>query len=583
MARNVRLAFIFVIGLIVFLASLYHNLFREELSGDYLRLPPVDFRGQYDNTKTGVNYAIQEVPSPLTSRHVSPNSAIQEVPSPSRHQSSRHVSSVPDTISSVSILFPGWDVLVVVSPETPLPSGTGVDDYRCVFQNNDTSPARPGRRVTFNRRTFKCELPRRVRRLRPYLQPILTRSAEFPPERVSPAPQLHWWNFLVYESLSTENDVILFAKGLNNRQGVNRTPTDLRCVFGDDGVSTAVTTSIQEVFRCKRPEPTAVPSSSGTDENERIKISLEISEGEKRVLPSLAYHAPRRKLASQQPKSLICACTMVYNVAKFLREWVVYHSKIGVEKFILYDNDSDDDLEKVVEEMVREGYNVSTLFWIWPKTQEAGFSHCAIYAKDSCTWMMYIDVDEFVYSPLWLNSSQPSNQMLSYLLPVWNPDIGQVMMNCYEFGPSNQNSHPVLGVTQGYNCRKLGENRHKSIVLLEAIDDSLLNVIHHFQLKQGYRSKKFGTHKVAVNHYKYQAWPEFKAKFRRRVSAYVVDWTRSVNLMSKDRAPGLGSAPVEPQGWPQKFCEVYDDRLKDMSRRWFGFESPSGHQMAWQR
>ncbi|KAJ7005633.1 hypothetical protein NC653_005064 [Populus alba x Populus x berolinensis] len=73
---------------------------------------------------------------------------------------------------------------------------------------------------------------------------------------------------------------------------------------------------------------------------------------------------------------IVGACAMVFDVAKFLREWVVYHSKIGVEKFVLYDNDSDDDLMKVIKELNQEGYSIERSFWIWPKTQEAGrFSH----------------------------------------------------------------------------------------------------------------------------------------------------------------------------------------------------------------
>ena len=50
-----------------------------------------------------------------------------------------------------------------------------------------------------------------------------------------------------------------------------------------------------------------------------------------------------------------CACAMIFDVVKFLREWVVYHSKIGVEKFVLYDNDSDDDLMKVIKGLNQEG------------------------------------------------------------------------------------------------------------------------------------------------------------------------------------------------------------------------------------
>ncbi|KAL8253479.1 hypothetical protein R6Q59_037172 [Mikania micrantha] len=131
--------------------------------------------------------------------------------------------------------------------------------------------------------------------------------------------------------------------------------------------------------------------------------------------------------------------------------------------------------------------------------------------------MMFIDVDEFIYSPSW-TSSKPSKSLLQSLLPT-HP-YGQIIIRCYEFGPSKQKTHPLTGVTQ-----------------------------------DGYKSKKVNLGTAVVNHYKFQAWTEFKTKFRRRVSAYVVDWTRSVNLKSNDRAPGLGYHAVEPKGCQKlKLC-----------------------------
>nr|DAD41824.1 TPA_asm: hypothetical protein HUJ06_016147 [Nelumbo nucifera] len=500
-----------------------------------------------------------------------------------------------------AILMPDWEVLLVLSPLVNHLSSDTRDDYFCLFQNNAKTPAKPAGLLPFHHlKTFKCILPNSVRRLRPFYQPILTRSLKYWPGNDSESPELLRWNLITYESLSTEDDVILFVKGVNQRQGRNRSPSELRCVFGNDvtnGVRTEVTSSFQEVFRCRRPYEGPLIRLFPRSE-EKIKVTLEVGE-EKGVVPSVAYYQSTPQMLIGEEKSLLCACTMVYNVAKFLKEWVIYHSKLGVEKFILYDNGSDDGLEDVVEELVQEQYNVKTLFWPWSKTQEAGFSHCAVYAKDSCTWMMYVDVDEFVYSPSWLSSPYPSNQMLKSLLPstssspwssseVWidqlesDRRVGEIMIKCLEFGPSNQSSHPIQGVTQGYTCRTNGEQRHKSIVLLEAVDESLLNVIHHFQLKEGYRVKALTNEQGVVNHYKYQAWSEFKAKFRRRVSAYVVDWKQAMNPQSKDRTPGLGFAAIEPQGWANKFCEVNDSRLKMATERWFGFNSSTGYKMIWQ-
>ncbi|KAJ1397573.1 Glycosyltransferase family 92 [Sesbania bispinosa] len=523
------------------------------------------------------------------------------------HQT-RRVSSInfKDSLSTVSVLLPDWEILIIVSPNTPL---SFTDERHCLFPNSATSPARYSGVLPFtNRTTFKCDLPESVRRRRMFSQPVLVSGGTSENESAfqSPAPELMRWNFLVYESFSTEDDVVLFAKGVNHRQGYGRSTKELRCVFqigdGRDAVRNAVTSSVQEVFRCPHPDPSQLGLGS-----ERVGISIEII-GENIVVPSVAYYMPRSKpkpnavetriQAQAQPEYLLCACTMVYNVAKFLREWVMYHSEVGVGNFILYDNDSDDDLYEVIKELRAEGYNISTLLWIWPKTQEAGFSHSILYSKSKglCTWMMYVDVDEFVYSPSWGDVNENGDghglglghefpSLKSMLLREQGKGrVGQVSMRCLEFGPSGQKQHPVEGVTQGYTCRRRVEQRHKSVVLVDAVDRSLWNVIHHFQVneKEGFRSKQLRVEEGLVNHYKYQAWDEFKSKFRRRVSAYVVDWRQAVNPNSKDRTPGLGFEAIEPKDWTQRFCEVRDQRLKLLTQAWFGSSTPNGYRMAWQ-
>ncbi|CAK9313256.1 unnamed protein product [Citrullus colocynthis] len=497
----------------------------------------------------------------------------------------RHVSSILDPIPTVSVLLPDWEVLLISSIDTPLSSPDSLRDFLCLFQNNATSSANfSGILNSTGRLTFKCLMPESVRRLRPFFQPFLTKSPakEFSSSlSSSPSPELMRWTFFVYEAFATEDDVVLFVKGVNHRQGNNRPPTDLNCVFGDgdDAVRTAVTSSVQEVFRCRHPNLTT------REDHDKFKVTLEIldAKGKNILVPSVAYYTPRRSGGgSVEAQSMICACTMVYNVGKFLKEWVMYYSRIGVEKFILYDNGSNDEISAVVKGLKLEGYNIEIVFWIWPKTQEAGFSHSVEYSKKSCKWMMFVDIDEFVFSPSWLNSLKPSKNMVKSLLPAEENGIGMITIMCNDYGPSDRISHPLEGVTQGYNCRRKLEERHKSIVLLEAVDRSLLNVIHHFKLRKEFRSRQMRSEEAVVNHYKYQAWPEFRMKFRRRVSAYVVDWKDSANPTSKDRAPGLGNAAVEPPEWPRKFCEVRDDRLKLLTQRWFGFQTADGYRMAWQ-
>lgn len=121
----------------------------------------------------------------------------------------------------------------------------------------------------------------------------------------------------------------------------------------------------------------------------------------------------------------------------------------------------------------------------------------------------------------------------------------------------------------GYTCRMNTPERHKSIVRPEALNPSLINVVHHFHLKDGMRYVNMDRGVMVINHYKYQVWEVFKEKFYRRVATYVADWQDKENVGSKDRAPGLGTKAVEPPDWPSRFCEVNDTGLRDWVLRTF--------------
>jgi len=502
------------------------------------------------------------------------------------------------------------------------------------------------------------------------------------------------WNFteLVYDVFPTEKDILVLARGLNisccsssnpaagselsgTAAADSQSSTDLKCVFGGF-YQTSVTAAAQEVFRCLHPPASMAPFLSGK------KITLM---AENKLLPSLAhYHytppgggSSSNRSSTSIMKSLarkirealstdttttvalsggggsnsvavtgtkkqhhICSCTMVYNGAKFLKEWVMYHSHLGVEKFFLYDNNSEDELEDVVTSLQQHGFEISRKVWPWFKTQEAGFSHCAMQTEPECTWMLFSDLDEFVHlpptSPLLLpnavirsqtpNTEEesmslddqqeqlpalrvptsraqiilPEQKMAGYgrttpsalavfiaaainlpaaKLELENTIVGQIQIPCYNFGPSGLLVSSKHGVTQGYTCRTKFVERHKSLVLLGSTVESLQNVIHHFSLKPGFRTNTATTRMAVINHYKFQVWDEFKTKFQRRAATYVADWTEDRNHASKDRVPDLGIRPVKPPNWETSFCEEQDFALRDYAHQVFG--SLDGSQMAW--
>ncbi|KAM6573252.1 hypothetical protein CsatA_017332 [Cannabis sativa] len=394
-------------------------------------------------------------------------------------------------------------------------------------------------------------------------------------------PTNNRWDSLAYEALiDRDNTTIVFVKGFNLRPERISNASKFECVYGWDFKSpkfllrSEVISIAQEIVRCKTP--LTLLSGSMRLNSSVIKVSVRMKG--RGNINTVARPKPRIEPDSYSTRKAheMCVCTMVRNQAWFLKEWVMYHSIIGVERWFIYDNNSNDDLNVVVESLRAQKYNITRHVWPWVKTQEAGFAHCAVRARDTCEWVGFIDVDEFIHLP--------TNLLLHDVLTnqtEHNGHVAELRTSCHSFGPSGLKHVPSKGVTVGYTCRLAIAERHKSIVKPEALNSSLINVVHHFHLKNGFDYVNVDRGVMVINHYKYQVWEVFKDKFYRRVATYVADWQDDQNVGSKDRAPGLGTRAVEPPDWSDRFCEVTDTGLRDRVLQ--SFSDPFTHTLPWQK
>lgn len=91
----------------------------------------------------------------------------------------------------------------------------------------------------------------------------------------------------------------------------------------------------------------------------------------------------------------LAAVTIVRDEAQYIKEWIDYHLLAGVEHFLIYDNDSLDNLQEVLAPYIAK--NLVTHLPA-PKThrQLEVYNDAIRYFKYFCRQMIFIDVDEFI-------------------------------------------------------------------------------------------------------------------------------------------------------------------------------------------
>lgn len=92
----------------------------------------------------------------------------------------------------------------------------------------------------------------------------------------------------------------------------------------------------------------------------------------------------------------ICGCFK--NEARFFKEWIEYHQMIGVEHFYLYNNNSDDNYQEVLQEYIDKGVVTLEQYPEVP-VQPGAYQHWYKTYRHETDWVTFLDMDEF-YVPL---------------------------------------------------------------------------------------------------------------------------------------------------------------------------------------
>jgi hypothetical protein len=214
---------------------------------------------------------------------------------------------------------------------------------------------------------------------------------------------------------------------------------------------------------------------------------------------------------------------MFLDEAAYLREWIEFHRLVGVDRFFLYDHESTDASRDVLAPYLEDGTVVVHDWPVHPGQIEA-FNDCLDRHRNDSRWIAFIDVDEFLFSPL--------GMPLPELLVDYEQYPG-VVASWVMFGTSGHLTRPPGLVIENYVQRKEypdGAMEHiKSIIDptrveqcrsghwflyrdgAHAVDEKYLPVTERpFSMFQPVTFDRF-----RVNHYCRRSWEEYQRKLSR--------------------------------------------------------------------
>ena len=138
-------------------------------------------------------------------------------------------------------------------------------------------------------------------------------------------------------------------------------------------------------------------------------------------------------------KTFLSVCAMFRDEARYLDEWLTFHSYQGVERFFLYDDGSSDNYREVLDPWIAAGRVV--LFDGKGRRQLPIFADCLRRVRLRTEWLAYIDVDEFLWSP--------TGNFVSEVLGRYRGSAG-VMVRWVLFGSSGHNIRPEGPIIENY-------------------------------------------------------------------------------------------------------------------------------------
>lgn len=282
-----------------------------------------------------------------------------------------------------------------------------------------------------------------------------------------------------------------------------------------------------------------------------------------KVYSSSEFLRGRVEFSDTQEKKKIVVCAIVRNEANYIIEWICHHLHLGVDHFVIYDNESNDDTNYILTELESAGI-VTHVHWRsrhLPNPQVSAYKDCLSRYMDRVGWVGFLDIDEF-FNPI-------SASSIPKILEL-HQGADAVAFNWRLFGSAGQLKFHSDPVTERFEYRAIDDfqvnNFFKTFARPESIEDVR---VHHVTLKRGIYVTSGGTSvelgkgttmkpdytSACINHYVLKSAEEWEIKRKRgmadRPSTTLDRFREQTFFDSHDRN------------------EIFDDSLRKFSKKLF--------------
>ncbi len=179
---------------------------------------------------------------------------------------------------------------------------------------------------------------------------------------------------------------------------------------------------------------------------------------------------PNENYSFMGKKHFLTFATNFKNENPYLKEWIDYHVKVGVDHFYLYDQDGSEESKEILKPYEESGvvtrhpwthldgtkYDGATK-WYQRNKNHMGFAHAAKTYRNEFQWLMKIDVDEFLY-PL-----EDKLSLLDWLKTVDVKKIKGVKVPRINFGNNGHDTAPKDPILKAYTKREEDYSDHKDL------------------------------------------------------------------------------------------------------------------------